>query len=253
MNNTVGIGGGSSSNNGNFVKLSSYPIVVSELNAQQQSTLSAVAANHNYSLQPSSQPIVIGSAQNTSGGGKIIFSSAGGNATGHVIPHIKEIPTSNLKVNLVGNTNSQTQQSPQIIQQTASIQQQTQLHQQNRLKLDKNSTNMYIDQGDGTSPSQKRVVYSKLRFDGSQLTQYATTAQLLNKTTKFPIINMRPIQQHQIITTTSKTNPTGTGVSAAVVTTSLSTDKLNNSSSSNESPASNTSPNSNIGGNSINR
>lgn len=243
-------GGGSSSNNGNFVKLSSYPIVVSELNAQQQNTLSAVAANHNYSLQPSSQPIVIGSAQNTSGGGKIIFSSAGSNTTGHVIPHIKEIPTSNLKMNLVGNTNS-TQQSPQIIQQTTSSQQQTQ--QQPRLKLDKSSNNMYIDQGDGSSPSQKRVVYSKLRFDGAQLTQYATAAQLLNKNAKFPIINMRPIQQHQILTATTKTNPGGTGVSAAVVTTSLSTDKMNNSSASNDSPAGNTSQNSSIGGNSINR
>lgn len=221
------------------------------MNTQQQNTLSAVAGNHNYSLQPSSQPIVIGSTQNTTGGGKIIFSSAGGNTTGHVIPHLKEIPTSNLKVNLVSNS-SQQQQSPQIMQQTTSNQQQTQ--QQNRVKVDKNSSNMYIDQGDGTSsPSQKRVVYSKLRFDGSQLTQYATTAQLLNKTAKFPIINMRPIQQHQIITATSKTNPAGAGVATAVVTTSQSTDKLNNSSSSNDTPASNISPNSTTGGNSINR
>lgn len=236
------------------MKLSPYPIVVSELNSQQQNTLSAVAANHNYSLQPSSQPIVIGSTQNTTGGGKIIFSSAGGNTTGHVIPHLKEMPTANLKVNLVSNSNQQQQQqqqpSPQIIQQTTANQQQNQQQQK------KNSGNMYIDQSDGTSPSsqQKRVVYSKLRIDGSQITQYTTTAQLINKN-KFPIINMRPLQQHQIITATSKTNPAGAGV--AVVSTSQSTDKLNNFSTSNDTPivtaASNASPNSTTGGNSINR
>uniref|UniRef100_T1GGC2 Enhancer of polycomb-like protein n=1 Tax=Megaselia scalaris TaxID=36166 RepID=T1GGC2_MEGSC len=239
--NTSASGCANTSNNGNFVKLSSYPIVVSDLNSQQQNTLSAVASNHNYSLQPTSQPIVIGSSQSTPGGGKIIFSSAGGNTTGHVIPHLKEIPTTNLKLKLLsGNSNQQTQQSSQMIQQQqqtiSNNQQQTQNpQQQTRVKLDRNSSGMLIEQqSDGSSPNQqKRVVYSKLRFDGSQIAQL-------------------------------QSNPAGAGVATTtVVTTSQTTaDKLNNSLSATASidaaatavnnPA-NTTMNSTTASNSINR
>lgn len=269
--NTSASGCANTSNNGNFVKLSSYPIVVSDLNSQQQNTLSAVASNHNYSLQPTSQPIVIGSSQSTPGGGKIIFSSAGGNTTGHVIPHLKEIPTTNLKLKLLsGNSNQQTQQSSQMIQQQqqtiSNNQQQTQNpQQQTRVKLDRNSSGMLIEQqSDGSSPNQqKRVVYSKLRFDGSQIAQFSTTGQILTKN-KFPITNMRPLQQHQIINAGSKSNPAGAGVATTtVVTTSQTTaDKLNNSLSATASidaaatavnnPA-NTTMNSTTASNSINR
>ncbi|KAH8321395.1 hypothetical protein KR074_003760 [Drosophila pseudoananassae] len=170
-----------------MVKMSPYPVLVSDLNLhQQQQTVSgqsqqqlkpnsaaAIAANHNYSLQPATTAIITTQAtpqqsnkifltsSNSSGGGSTgnftiatagELQAAAASATQKL--HYKELPNSNIKLNFVSSTGTGEPSTTVVLNKS---QQQQQTHAQHqKLKTLATGGNAQAGQGD------KRVLYTSL-------------------------------------------------------------------------------------------